>query len=169
MQSVNNKGQITTRESTGNRKAFEKQLENTSKEEEKISNKIDILNDSIFSLDNQILAVQSKAETSGELGPLKYISKLIDVSMDRIINWLLLIIIFVFDPLAISLVIAANFAFNQLKDHKKLAIYDEKPAEESTPIIEKPKVEEPQPPKTFYSFVPPIFSRKKDGDDIKTY
>jgi hypothetical protein len=35
--------------------------------------------------------------------------------MDRIINWFLLVIIFVFDPLAISLIIAANFAFNQLR------------------------------------------------------
>ena len=36
--------------------------------------------------------------------------------MDKIINYLLLIIIFVFDPLAISLVVAANFAFAQLKN-----------------------------------------------------
>jgi ABC-type sulfate transport system permease component len=35
--------------------------------------------------------------------------------MDQIINWLLLTIIFVFDPLAIALVVAANFAFAQLK------------------------------------------------------
>jgi hypothetical protein len=34
--------------------------------------------------------------------------------MDRIINWYILVIIFVFDPLAIALVIAANFAFAQL-------------------------------------------------------
>ena len=39
--------------------------------------------------------------------------------MDRIINYLLLIIIFVFDPLAISLVIAANFAFEKLKPKEK--------------------------------------------------
>jgi hypothetical protein len=32
--------------------------------------------------------------------------------MDRIINILLLVIIFVFDPLAISLVVAANYAFD---------------------------------------------------------
>ena len=36
--------------------------------------------------------------------------------MDQIINWLLLVIIFVFDPLAIALVVAANFAFAQLKE-----------------------------------------------------
>jgi hypothetical protein len=35
--------------------------------------------------------------------------------MDRIINWYILVIIFVFDPLAIALVIAANFAFAQLR------------------------------------------------------
>ena len=35
--------------------------------------------------------------------------------MEKIINWYILIIIFVFDPLAISLVIAANFAFAKLK------------------------------------------------------
>jgi uncharacterized protein YlxW (UPF0749 family) len=34
--------------------------------------------------------------------------------MDRIINWYILVIIFVFDPLAIALVVAANFAFAQL-------------------------------------------------------
>tara|TARA_R110001606_G_scaffold108296_1_gene233385 strand:+ start:27 stop:554 length:528 start_codon:yes stop_codon:yes gene_type:complete len=39
--------------------------------------------------------------------------------MDKIINVLLLIIIFVFDPLAISLVIAANFAFEKAYPKKK--------------------------------------------------
>jgi len=39
------------------------------------------------------------------------LSNLTGVSMDKIINYLLLVIIFVFDPLAISLVVAANFAF----------------------------------------------------------
>ena len=46
--------------------------------------------------------------------------------MDQIINVLLLVIIFVFDPLAISLVIAANFAFSRINP------------------IETPKVEELQ-------------------------
>ncbi len=42
--------------------------------------------------------------------------------MDRIVNWLLLIIIFVFDPLAISLVVAANFAFAQLRSKSEYPI-----------------------------------------------
>ena len=31
--------------------------------------------------------------------------------MDKVVNYFLLLIVFVFDPLAISLVIATNFAF----------------------------------------------------------
>ena len=46
--------------------------------------------------------------------------------MDKIINILLLIIIFVFDPLAIALVIAANYAFEQLKERTRENIYGEK-------------------------------------------
>ena len=90
-------------------------IESTSKSDEKLSEKVDVVNDSIFSLENQILEVKTNSETTSELGPLKYISNLTGQPMDKIINWFLLIIIFVFDPLAISLVIAANFAFAQIR------------------------------------------------------
>jgi hypothetical protein len=90
-------------------------IESASKSDEKLSGKIDVVNDSIFSLENQILEVKVNSETTSELGPLKYISKLTGQPMDKIINWFLLVIIFVFDPLAISLVIAANFAFAQIR------------------------------------------------------
>ena len=55
----------------------------------------------------------------GELGPLQYLSSLTGYPMGKIINVLLLIIIFVFDPLAISLVVAANFAFDKAYPKKK--------------------------------------------------
>jgi hypothetical protein len=45
--------------------------------------------------------------------------------MDRIINYLLLTIIFVFDPLAIALVIAANFAFERLRPKTRENLYGE--------------------------------------------
>lgn len=90
-------------------------IETASKSDEKLSEKVDVVNDSIFSLENQILEVKTNSESTSELGPLKYISKLTGQPMDKIINWFLLVIIFVFDPLAISLVIAANFAFAQIR------------------------------------------------------
>lgn len=69
--------------------------------------------DSLQKFKLQILDLQNNADTVGELGPLQYLSGLTGTPMDKIINILLLIIIFVFDPLAISLVVAANFAFDQ--------------------------------------------------------
>jgi len=91
-----------------------KQLDKASQSDDKLSSKVDIVNDSIFSIENKILAIKTNSTTASELGPLKYLSGLTGISMDRIINYLLLVIIFVFDPLAIALVIAANFAFAQL-------------------------------------------------------
>ena len=88
-----------------------KQIESASSSDEKLSTKLDGVNDSIFSLENKILEVKTNSTVSSELGPLKYLSGLTGQPMDKIINWFLLIIIFVFDPLAIALVIAANFAF----------------------------------------------------------
>ena len=100
----------------------------------------------------KILEIESKAELAGELGPLKYLSNLTGKPMDQIINWFLLIIIFVFDPLAICLVIAANIVFNQLKPKVKP---EESPKEYeiySPPtIVEEPKHETPieKPKSTF--------------------
>jgi hypothetical protein len=91
-----------------------KQLDKASQSDDKLSSKVDIVNDSIFSIENKILAIKTNSTTASELGPLKYLSGLTGIGMDRIINYLLLVIIFVFDPLAIALVIAANFAFAQL-------------------------------------------------------
>ena len=76
--------------------------------------------DSLRKFQFQVLKLENNTEVAGELGPLQYLSGLTGVSMDKIINWLLLIIIFVFDPLAISLVIAANFAFEKARPRKNL-------------------------------------------------
>lgn len=92
-----------------------KSIENVNKSDEVLSSKIEVINDSIFSLENQILEAKVNSEATSELGPLKYLSGLTGQPMDKIINWFLFVIIFVFDPLAISLVIAANFAFSQIK------------------------------------------------------
>ena len=100
-------------------------IESTAKENERLATKLDVVNDSIFSLETQILETKINSEATSELGPLKYLSELTGVEMNRIINWLLLIIIFVFDPLAIALVIAANFAFNQLRPKKEKFIHEE--------------------------------------------
>jgi hypothetical protein len=119
-------GQLITTTSSANRKVLQQQLDEATKRRDEVSVKLENVTDSITSLDIKILEVQSNSELSGELGPLKYLSNLTNTPMNQIINILLLIIIFVFDPLAISLVIAANFAFNQIKKKKLDVVEDDK-------------------------------------------
>ena len=76
--------------------------------------------DSLQKYQLAILDLENNTDVAGELGPLEYLSGLTGTPMDKIINILLLVIIFVFDPLAISLVVAANFAFDQAKPKRNL-------------------------------------------------
>ena len=78
-----------------------------------------VASDSLQKFQLQVLKLDNNTEVAGELGPLQYLSSLTGYPMDKIINVLLLIIIFVFDPLAISLVIASNFAFEKAYPKKK--------------------------------------------------
>jgi hypothetical protein len=117
-------------------------IESTAKENERLAAKLDVVNDSIFALETQILEAKVNSEAASELGPLKYLSELTGIEMNRIINWLLLIIIFVFDPLAIALVIAANFAFNQLRPKKEYPLEEQVEDNEGSDIYTEKELEE---------------------------
>jgi hypothetical protein len=140
LQSVDKKGNVITRESKGNRKVFENQLVSSVKAEEVLSTKLDVVNDSIFNLESQILEIKANNELANELGPLKYLSSLTGQPMDKVINWFLIVIMLVFDPLAIALIVASNFAFEQVRKSKEQITHD-KPVVEEEPIIEEPIVE----------------------------
>ena len=118
-------GQIITTTSSSQRKALEKQLTTAISSRNTISIKVETATDSISSLEINILDIQSNSEVASELGPLKYISELTNTPMSNVVNILMLIIIFVFDPLAISLVVAANFAFDRLKDGDEKVIEED--------------------------------------------
>ena len=57
--------------------------------------------DSITKLDLQILDLESNNEVA-EIGPLRYMAKITGKSMDVIVNWFTLMIVFVFDPMKIA-------------------------------------------------------------------
>lgn len=110
-------GEIITTTSSSTRKTLERQLDQAIERQSQINLRVDNLNQKVFDLETEIVEVSSGNEIASELGPLKYLSGITGWEMDKIVNVLLLIIIFVFDPLAIALVIAANFAFTQLKNN----------------------------------------------------
>ena len=117
--------QIITSTSSRTRKALEKQLDQAIIRQTEINAKVDVLNEKIFEYETEIVETRIGDGSTSELGPLKYLSGLTGLPMDKIINYLLLTIIFVFDPLAIALVIAANFAFARLRKPTKENLYGE--------------------------------------------
>ena len=66
-----------------------------------------------------------------EVGPIKYIAELVygqtdKSTIDEAVRWLIIVFIFVFDPLAVLLLIAANFSFQNRNnnDNRQEEIFD---------------------------------------------
>ena len=134
-------GQLVTTTSSRQRNLLKSQL-NAAKSD------INKVTDSIAVLDITVLNAQINNESARELGPLKYMSELTGKPMGQIVNWFMLLIIFVFDPLAIAMVVAANMAFAQIKvfkpkeDKKDYKVYKKNEDTKEEDIIVTPKIEE---------------------------
>ena len=120
--------------STTELRISQKRIEVEEQNRKGVQSKREVAADSLQTIQLKILDVESSEGVSSELGPLQYLSGLLDKPMDVIINWFILIIIFVFDPLAVALVIAFNNAVmvdRGIVDKKnvvrKRELYDEEP------------------------------------------
>ena len=103
---VDRNGNVITSTSSSQRRALESQLNSAVQQRESISLKIEAMADSITKLDLEVLDLQTNNEVAAEVGPLRYMSEITGKPMNIIVNWFTLLIVFVFDPLAISMVIA---------------------------------------------------------------
>lgn len=110
-------GAILTTTSSANRKAFETQLKSAQTRRDELTLKETALNDSITKIDLQKLDLETNADLAGEVGPLKYIARITNKPMDVVVNWFIIALMLVFDPLAVSLVVGANVIFS---DRKKM-------------------------------------------------
>ena len=160
-------GEIITTTSSSTRKSLEKQLDQAIERQTEINAKVDDLNEKLFEYETEIVEIQTGSDVASELGPLKYLSELTGKSMDKIINYLLLIIIFVFDPLAISLVIAANFAFAQLKPKKEITP-ESKPEPEVIEKIVKEKEYTKLPPNLQGPLLEAAKHAQRRGENVPT-
>ena len=130
-------GGVRTTISTSELRMAAKRIEVEEENRKGVQAKREVASDSLQSIQLKILDLESMEGVSSELGPLEYLSGLLNKPMDQIINWFILIIIFVFDPLAVALVIAFNNAV--LVDRgivkkenviRKRELYDEEPEDE---------------------------------------
>ena len=134
-------GEIITTTSSSTRRALESQLNDSKEQRNSISIKIEALTDSITKLDLQILDMESNNEVAAEIGPLRYLSKITGKSMDVIVNWFTLLIVFVFDPLAVAMVISINKYIGGNKEDEVEPILSKKDVEVILDTNENP----PQP------------------------
>ena len=133
IQYTNSEGQVITTQSSATRRIIQQQLNSQTSRRDSIAVKQDALNDSITKFDLQILDLEINSDVVAEIGPLKYVAKMTGKDTDQVVNWFILVFIFVFDPLAIMLLISAN---KILYDQSKKNIYGEK----KTEVLQEEKV-----------------------------
>jgi len=127
-------GQLITTTSSSARRALQSELNATIEDRNNINLKLEAVQDSIMRLDTDLLNLEIGNEEQRELGPLKYLAETTGYPMGQVVNWFLLLIIFVFDPLAIALVIAANMAFAQIKPKVAMSVPEGMEFNKSYPI-----------------------------------
>ena len=87
---------------------------------EGLENEIDGLTDKKYELKTEL----SLAEV--ETGPIKYVASMLydevsDSELETAVRWIIILLIFVFDPLAVVLVIAANISLRDYRKERKMA------------------------------------------------
>jgi cell division protein FtsB len=131
-------GNIINTTSGSTRRALEKQLDNSMSRRDTLSKKEQTLSDSISSIDLKVLDLETNSDVAAEIGPLKYVAKITGKDIDRVVNWFILLFIFVFDPLAIMLLVSANKALRPEKTKEN--IYGEIKITKNKLPIKPPKI-----------------------------
>jgi hypothetical protein len=83
-------------------------IKKSSDEISKSQERIKIISDEIKSIDSELLTLKKEESKSTDIGTLKFVSQLFNQETSIIVKWFTIIIVLVFDPLAISLVLAYN-------------------------------------------------------------
>jgi len=129
-------------------RSADKSAINTDKSITQLNKDINILNDSIvkFSMESSKLKLQStqanlRSDVSSELGSLTYISRVIGIKMDTVVNILIILFMIVFDPLAICMVLAFNY-LNEDKEEQKRHIIDIMKSDEDLGLYNEEELEE---------------------------
>jgi hypothetical protein len=74
----------------------------------------------IGAIDKQLPDLQIKQiGVEAKAGPILYIAKAFNITIEEAVKWVILLIIIVFDPLAVFLIIAGNFLWDQYLSRKK--------------------------------------------------
>jgi hypothetical protein len=96
-------------QTTKSSRLTDNQISEVSKDVDKLNKIVLQYTDSINKLTVAATQAKLKNNLTSDLGPLQFISNTLNVAMDSVVNVLIVLFIIVFDPLAITLVLAYNF------------------------------------------------------------
>ena len=122
-----NQGKIIDKSSVN--KTLIKSIDNRDKQIQKIQDKISLLQDSSLSYNQKINDIKNdNIGLEKEIGGFRFVAESFNIQLNTVVKFFIILIVFVFDPLAIALVIA----FNQL-----VLVKPTKKNEEDEPINPK--------------------------------
>jgi len=138
-------------------------IKSADSEIQRLNSEIDVLNtkntvlaDSINSYNVKAIELKSGSSVAAEVGPLKYIAQLTGISMASVVNYMILLLIFVFDPLAVALILITNriFQIENNEDEKNIGL-------ENVKVQDNPNFNE----KKYKS--PSVFTIERDNDVLE--
>jgi hypothetical protein len=101
-------------------------IDNRDKQINKLSTKIGVLNDSISVWNIKINEIKNNnLDLEREIGGFKFIAEAFDLPINSVVKFFIFLLIFVFDPMAVTLLIAFNTALEQDSKKKPKKIVEE--------------------------------------------
>ena len=87
--------------------------------QKQFAGELEHLNSRIVAIDQELPKLQmQQVDVNAHAGPILYIAQAFDTTVEQAVKYVILLIIFVFDPLAVALIIAGNFLLDQRKKER---------------------------------------------------
>lgn len=111
-------------------------IDNRDKQINKLSNKMGVLNDSIAVWNIKINEIKNNnLDLEREIGGFKFIAEAFDLPINSVVKFFIFLLIFVFDPMAVTLIIAFNTALQADRKKNTKKIIEEPTANIVTDIL----------------------------------
>lgn len=125
-----------------------------------------VARDSLNSIRSQIAQARASDDSVEHLGPLIFIARVLDVPMDQVMGILILVITVFLDPLAVMLIVMANFTAEQAQLTNQKQIPTQLPIKQNTdmkikPEVKKTSIQKSESQKTNESPPKKVVSKKK--------
>jgi hypothetical protein len=100
-------------------------IDKANQEIKDLSQQINALNDKIKNINNKNLELKSEEVKSSDIGTLKFVAELFNTNIETVVKWFTIIIVLVFDPLAVSLVLAYTNTIQRKENLKESSNEDQ--------------------------------------------